>query len=432
METSTLTSRLRRLVGVGVRPAIVRPEGKTDAVVRSVEHVTEVLGGMLRELEGGCCVVVDRWHTPEMFHGAFRIGQCAEHTRRAIDHLPVVGGTTPLNTSRWGHAGTSILFFDLETTGLAGGAGTYAFLVGCGAFVEGAFHTRQFFLTGYGAERSLLAAVAEGMAGADVLVSFNGRTFDAPLLETRYLFHRVAVPFGGLPHIDMLPAARRLWSRAEGCSLRVLEALAGITRHEDIRGAEIPARYIHYVRTGDARLLVPVFEHNRVDLLSLAVLTSIAMGLVEQGAAATNGADQCLGLGRLYERARLHEQASTCYAQAASGHAAGSLDVRIEALRRLARRLRGARRYEDAAEAWQRILTLGAKEQALAREAAHALAIHHEHRSKDLHAARTFAVQAAGEATSQAHHAAARHRLARLDRKLGQENSTRARALFDA
>jgi hypothetical protein len=318
-----------------------------------------------------------------------------------------------------GVTGSSTVFFDLETTGLSGGAGTFAFLVGCGGFVNGAFRTRQYFLAGYGAERPLLAAVAECLADADLLVSFNGRTFDAPLLETRYLFHRSSMPFADVPHLDMLHTARRLWNGDEGCSLRFLEgALAGVERRGDVPGPEIPMRYIHYVRTGDVRPLVPVFEHNRLDLLSLAVLTTIAVDLVEHGASATRSAPECLGLGRLYERAGLEAQAISCYARAASAEAGGDPEVRAEASRRLARRMRGARRHEEAADAWKDVLALAALDDELAREAARALAVHHEHRSKDLRAARLFAARAEAAATTEAHRNSARHRLARLDRKL--------------
>jgi len=257
------------------------------------------------------------------------------------------------------------------------------------------------------------------MADADLLVSFNGRTFDAPLLETRYLFHRSSMPFAHVPHLDMLHTARRLWNGDDGCSLRFLEgALVGVKRRGDVPSAEIPVRYVHYVRTGEVKPLIPVFEHNRLDLLSLAVLTAMAVDLVEQGARATRNAPECLGLGRLYERAGLEAQAISCYARAASVDAGGASDVRAEALRRLARRMRCARKHHEAADAWKDVLSLASSDGGLTREAARALAVHYEHRSKDLEAARRFAARAAAAATTEAHRTSARHRLARLDRKL--------------
>ena len=104
------------------------------------------------------------------------------------------------------------VFFDLETTGLSGGAGTQAFLVGCGRFdAEGGFVTRQFVLTRHADERPLLETVAGELARAGALVSFNGKSFDAPLLETRYLFHRLEWSVRCLPHVDVLHPARQFW-----------------------------------------------------------------------------------------------------------------------------------------------------------------------------------------------------------------------------
>ena len=415
MDPPALTSRLRELVGAGAQHA--GRERDVSTVEHSLSRVTGILGGQLCELDGGFCVVVDRWYTPDTTHGGRTIGFCADAIRRYVKHLAVLG---PSRGVEQPSNEPTLQFFDLETTGLAGGAGTYAFLVGCGTFVDGAFHTRQFFLTSYGAERPLLGAVAQWMANADMLVSFNGRAFDAPVLETRYLFHRLAVPFSKMAHLDMLHVSRRLWGSDAGCSLRVLEeALAGVARTGDIPGAEIPARYVHYVRTGDARLLCPVFDHNCLDLLSLAVLASVALRLVEEGAMSTRDARECLGLGQLFERVGLSDRATACYAHAASNRTKSSPEVHIEALRRLARGMRREGRHRDAADAWQQILAFGDGQHPALREAVHGLAVHHEHRSKNLQAARSFAMRAVVTAASETHRVQAHHRLARLDRKLG-------------
>lgn len=403
-------------MGAETRPTRAAPD--RVGRVRSLAQVAEVLGGQVCEVAGGECLVVDRRYAADARHGTELIGASAESMRGSSEHLPVLAGE---GSGRFADADPStVVFFDLETTGLAGGAGTYAFLVGCGAFAGDEFHTRQFFLTGYGAERPLLAAVGAWMARARLLVSFNGRTFDAPLLETRYSFHRQGVPFVAVPHLDMLHPARRLWRGDEGSSLQVLErALAGLTRHGDVPGAEIPARYVHFVRTGDGQGLLPVFEHNRLDLVTLAVLTARAAALVKRGPAAARDPRECLGLGRLYERAGRDDEAVACYVQVSAAHEGDWTDVRAEALVRLARRLSRAGRHQDAADAWRRLLADGVPSELLTREAARALAVHHEHRSRDLETARTYARRAVEAASSLSHRTAARHRLSRLNRKLG-------------
>ncbi|OFW36774.1 MAG: hypothetical protein A3F70_18455 [Acidobacteria bacterium RIFCSPLOWO2_12_FULL_67_14] len=123
-----------------------------------------------------------------------------------------------------------LMFVDLETTGLAGGAGTYAFLVGCGWFDRGAFRVRQLLLAGYAAERALLGEVAR-IAGDSALGTYNGKTFDLPLIESRFLLHRMTPPFENLPHIDMLYPARRLWGGSGGSAGRWAESSAESAPH---------------------------------------------------------------------------------------------------------------------------------------------------------------------------------------------------------
>src|SRR6266545_7497786 len=137
-------------------------------------------------------------------HGRDAIGDVAVRLQAGSEDAALFAGGAP--------ARPPFVFFDLETTGLSGGAGTYAFLVGCGRFgTDGAFVTRQFVMTRYADERPLLEAVAGELAGAGALVSFNGKSFDAPVFETRYLFHRLKWIAAELPHIDALHPARRFW-----------------------------------------------------------------------------------------------------------------------------------------------------------------------------------------------------------------------------
>lgn len=174
------------------------------------------------------------------------------------------------------------LFLDLETTGLSRGAGTYAFLVGVGRFVEDGFRLRQFFMRDFSDEGPLLEALRLELADAEGLVTFNGRTFDWPLLETRATMNRLRLPL--LPHLDVLHSARRMWQPIiGGCSLGRLETeVLGIYRHDDVPGHEIPQRYFDFLETGDAEPLAGVLHHNRLDILSMAALVArIGHGLAE-------------------------------------------------------------------------------------------------------------------------------------------------------
>jgi hypothetical protein len=356
------------------------------------------------------------------------------------------------------------VFFDLETTGLSGGAGTYAFLVGCASFDgDGGFVTRQYLMTRYADEQPLLAAVAAELSRAGALVSFNGKSFDAPVIETRYLFHRADWAAGGLPHLDVLHPARRFWGSACGhasgrerearsgreasasgggaprdindagtaCSLVALEQqVLGARRVSDVPGCEIPARYFQFIRSGDVRPLIAVLEHNRRDLLSLAGLTACLLHLVRLGAAGARDPREAFALGGVYARAGLEGRAREAYERAAgvaididgvSGLNAVSLvAIKLGALRALAIMARRARQYEDAAGFWRQLLDLPGCPPPIAREATEALAVHHEHRVRDLAAAKTFAVRLSSleHRLRPAWTDAVRHRLARIERKL--------------
>ncbi len=168
-------------------------------------------------------------------------------------------------------------FLDTETTGLAGGAGTYAFLIGVGRITPEGFRVRQFFMREFGEEASVLQAISEHLAQFDVLITYNGKTYDQPLLENRYRMQRLLPPFTRLAHLDLLCGARRLWKlRFESCRLMELEAeILGVEREGDLPGELIPYVYFEYLRTREAFRLMPIFHHNAIDILTLACFSGI-------------------------------------------------------------------------------------------------------------------------------------------------------------
>jgi len=425
-----LTARLRDIVRQdhgGARPSPVRdltyvPD--TDGLSLDPERAARALGGVPVAADTGC-IVIDRVWEPHDWHG--------RHAVRAFVATPTapLGLFDPRAASADGWA-RRIVFFDLETTGLSGGAGTLAFLAGCGWFEGEAFRVRQFFLSSPAGERAMLAALAQIFEEASLVVTYNGRTFDMPLMETRWAFHRTAAPTDDLPHFDMLPPARRLWGRRElrasddeaetpetvSCSLAALErSVLGFHRVGDVPGFEIPARYFHFLRTGDGAAVMGVLDHNRHDLLSLAGVMSRALQLAEDGPDGCRDEAERLALGRVYERAGERARAMASFDMAARGI---DRDVRRHALARLAALLARDDRHDEAAAAWRSVLDLArprAPLSALDRRAVEALAIHHEHRARDLSSARQFAEQLNAGASGRARQHAA-HRLGRIDRKM--------------
>jgi uncharacterized protein YprB with RNaseH-like and TPR domain len=202
-------------------------------------------------------------------HGSVDIGSLAELPCDLMDALG--GGEVPtVPCERWA-------FLDTETSGLRIGPDTYAFLIGIGQITRAGFRLRQFFMRDYSEEPSLLAAVAEHLRQFDVLITYNGKTYDQPLLETRYRICRHTLPFGRLAHVDLLHGARRIWKlRCESCRLMELERqILGFQREGDLPGEMIPYVYFDYVRSQEACKMAPVFHHNAIDILTLACLTAI-------------------------------------------------------------------------------------------------------------------------------------------------------------
>jgi hypothetical protein len=208
-------------------------------------------------------------------------------------------------------------FLDTETSGLSGGTGTYAFLVGVGRFAEEGFVLRQFFMRDPAEEPALLEALAQFLAPCEALVTFNGKAFDAPLLETRYSLHRIPPPFKGYSHLDLLPLARRLWrDRLPSRALKYLEEnVLGMTRaSEEVPGYEIPWLYFDYLRTGDARPLAGVFYHNAMDVVAMAALLSHMHGMLANpfDGNIQHGLD-FIALGKLYEHLGHWDEAARLY-----------------------------------------------------------------------------------------------------------------------
>ncbi len=267
------------------------------------------------------------------------------------------------------------VFLDTETTGLAGGAGTAAFMIGVGWIDGDRFRVRQYFMRDYHEEPALLHALARELARFGRLVTFNGRMFDVPLLETRFRLNRGAFPLAEAPHLDLLHPARRLWkARLDSCRLQSLEAeLLGLRRSGDIPGEQIPQVYFDWVRRRDARMLARVFEHNRQDIVSLAALAVLACQWVEESRA--EDPRDVFSLARVLERARLFERSEAEYRRALE---IGAGDLRGKVLLRLAWRAKRAGEHERAARLWT------AAGEAGETEGWRELAMHHERRTNDL------------------------------------------------
>jgi uncharacterized protein len=213
------------------------------------------------------------------------------------------------------------LFLDTETTGLAGGTGTYAFLVGIAWWENDNFIVEQYFMRDHSEEASLLLELAERLERRRVLVTFNGKSFDWPLLQTRYRMTRAGTIPEPLAHLDLLHPARQLWRlRLPSVALAQLERhVLQIDRGPDIPSATIPQRYFDFLRGASPEAIAEVFVHNQMDLCGLASLSSHVMHILADPERNGCGSEELFGVSRMLQKRGKKDLAGRVYRMAIDG-----------------------------------------------------------------------------------------------------------------
>jgi len=309
-----------------------------------------------------------------------------------VDLEPMLGEQTPFE---------SLLAIDTETTGLSGGSGTVAFNIGFAYMREGEIEVTQYVLTKYSGEKAMLEEVSALISQCEALVSYNGKSFDVPLLVTRFRMQRKRAPFVGLPHIDLLHPTRALFSkRWRDCRLTTVEREAlGFERQDDLPGFLVPAAWADFLKTRNAKHLAPVIEHNRNDVVTLLALIAkharIHAGEIDADVDA-------LALSRVFKRrGQRAKSLQLLESQSHRLNPKGELE--------LARELKHHGRVADAIEIWSRLA-----EEAVP-EAIEYCAKYHEHTSKDLVTALRYTEALIATCGRRTPHL---HRRERLSRKL--------------
>jgi hypothetical protein len=406
MELQERIDSLRRMVEAVSRRARGRaPDGsgvipRADAAAQESEVPT--LGG-------------EMFYPLDYVHGALPVGSALSVPPDIVQVIAgdLRGSTRPGST----------VFLDIETTGLAGGTGTLVFLVGLGRFEGEGLRLTQLFLDDPADERGMLEALSSFLAHASVIVTFNGKAFDLPLLETRYALNRMNSPVVGALHADLLGPSRRLWSSAIGsCSLASVERhVLAVRRLNDVPGWLIPTLYADYLRTRDAAKIAPVVAHNRLDVLSLTVLFArIAACFQTDTRFGPRCASEALGAAIHYDALGFEEAAMALYQQATRSATSG--DVRSKAVWGVLRLSKRSRLWDQCGK-WAQELVVSAR---LDPRAWVELAKYHEHRTGDLATALLAArraLEVASSAPDLTHQTRVRltreimHRIARLERR---------------
>ena len=279
MELRQQLNRIYRRGRPGAAVSIsTRPESRELQV-----ELANSLGGSWKDDERGRTFSVERSLSREEEHGCLRLAEIYHADARWLELLA--------GDSRFSNFDPeATLFLDTETTGLAGGSGTYVFLVGLGYFQGKSFRTEQLFLANLNSESAFLMDLCDRVQGRAegktfrYLVTFNGKGYDLNLLEYRFLIQGIAPPFQSLSHLDLLYPTRMLWKRRlENCALQTVERqVLGLNRPPDIPSALIPRTYFDYLHYGYHEPFRSVFEHNRIDVLTLVGLLAMVARLLRE------------------------------------------------------------------------------------------------------------------------------------------------------
>jgi len=352
----------------------------------AVPDLSKSIDGELRSTDHGTFFYTERDFPVEYRHGCMPI---ADYLNYSPELLPVVGKDSEITTTD----PQKLVFIDTETTGLAGGSGTYAFLVGLGYFAEDHFRVAQYFMPDLNAEPALLHEVNQLLSNFDLIVSYNGKCYDIPLLITRNIVHRKRPQLQDMPHLDLLFAVRRFWKhRLLDCSLETTERhIVEFAREGDIPGYLIPYTYFRFLQERVPSPLAAIFSHNRLDILSMAGILSRTLTI------ATNPLEEChdtteiLALGRIYEDLMQHHKSLELY-QACLENFSES-NGRGDFLIRMALIHKKLQQWPQAADLWH---------QYLAQEPYHPLpyielAKHYEHREGNYKQAMALVKQALTE-----------------------------------
>ncbi len=401
-DWSNLSDRLKRL---GVQWGISQPMKQNAGKVKPLEEL--VPGRNLKTIYGEI-FSLNHAYPEDLRHG----------------HLPLKPLTSHDWLAQWAKAPStpdleSLVFLDTETTGLSGGTGTMPFMIGAGRFIENQFVVEQFFVRNPAEETAQLAALSEFVEGVEGIVTYNGKSFDLPIINTRYIMQRLTNPFTSAAHFDLLHFTRRIWkSRLGQCNLGNIETqVLGFQREQaDIPGYLVPDFYREFLFTGDATHMPGIFYHNEIDVLSLSALFSWLAAILEDPSddRFTEPGD-LLSVGRVLEILEREPLADQVYSSARLQQLEET--DRQKSLLLRARLQKRTGNLQEASRLWQEAAALGAMRALIE------LAKYYEHHLRHYEDALRFTEQALSICSDAPMTDSLLHRKARLEAKIIKTNS---------
>jgi uncharacterized protein YprB with RNaseH-like and TPR domain len=370
-----LEEKLKNIAKLNLKP------GKDLTPSKGKQGIEDGLGGRMMQNQYGEFVLVEKEFDQDQLPPVIRSVPWIKFNGKFLHQICSSGKSMKNQSGDFSFNLEETVFIDCETTGLAGGAGTYAFLIGLGYLEEDEFRVEQYFMQDFHQERAVLSAVRERLNQFKFLVSFNGKCYDLPLLESRFLINRMEFdPFRWM-HLDILFLSRRLWKKRLGdCSLGNLEQqILNIKREMDVPSYLIPQIFFDYLRSGKVEPLIPVFCHNVHDILSLFQLSFfIDLMLEDFTSVGIEDPLDLYSLGRVYHKFGNYSESERCHLKALAEKLPE--DWRYTIGLSLAFVYKRAGLWDKASDIWQSLTEGDFNFQPIIYEE---LAKYHEHRKKE-------------------------------------------------
>ncbi len=402
------------------RISALRPASARSPAMSALSSSTSGAEKLVQMLKAECRI--NRLGRHVIVRRRFAQSQACELKPRAFRLITTGAVDSICDLNQW-------LFLDTETTGLAGGTGTYAFLVGVGWWENNGLTVEQYFMRDHSEEPSLLLELSQRLAQRRVLVTFNGKSYDWPLLQTRYRMARTGIIQEPAAHIDLLHPARQLWQlRLKSITLCELERhVLQLDRGHDILSETIPQKYFDFLRGGPPEPIAEIFYHNQMDLYGLASLAVHVSRILADPENADCGADELFGISRLLQRRGKDQLAGKIYLKALEGGLPEAAEKIAQ--RELAILSKRRRDFTRSNMLWEKLI--GDTSDGL--KAYEQLAIYYEHRARQLQKAASLSREALVKLQQAFHegriatpkyrqwHASFQHRLNRLTTKIEGE-----------
>jgi len=374
---------------------------------KSGKNIEEILSGKFIKTPFGQSFVRENFFPNDYMCGDTLLSQIFKSSTHKLSHLVGDKRISEIDIRK-------TVFLDTETTGLSGGAGTFIFLIGLGYFTENQFCVRQYFMRDYDEEQALLSALNELLLKFESVITYNGKSFDLPLMETRFIMSGMEMNLKNPAHLDLLYPVRRLWKRRlENCSLSTVEReILGVYRENDVPGYLVPEIYFRYLRTGDARDIKGVFEHNLQDILSLVVLTAKINDFFKEPLNKNFYPLDIFSLGKIYDKRKEYIKSSFYYNEALKSNLPG--EEFLEALKLISFTYKRLEKWEEAEKVWKETIN---KSREFIYYPYEELAKYYEHHLKDYKKAEEVVDEALGMVENVFLREKLEHRLNRIKHK---------------